>query len=73
MAVETQVVEVGALVIDDFQPISRCLVTAKAHTESVAEVDEVVASCHCHKPAPSDLLEYDFCYLVVHNDFILSY
>ena len=70
LTVKPHVVEVCTSVIDDFKGVSRCLVTAEAHAQSVAEVDEVVASGHCHKPASSDLLEYGNCYLVVHNDFI---
>jgi len=56
LAVEPHIVEVCACIIDYFQAISRCLVTAKAHSQSVAEVDEVVASGHNHKPLSSDLL-----------------
>ena len=72
LAVEPHIVEVCACIIDYFQAISRCLVTAKAHSQSVAEVDEVVASGHYHKPLSSDLLEYGCCYLIVHSALFLS-
>lgn len=61
LAVKPHVVEVCALVIDDFKAVSRCLVTAEAHSQSVAKVDEVVASRHCGEAVSSDLLEYRFC------------
>lgn len=60
LAVKPHVVEVCALVIDDFKAVSRCLVTAEAHSQSVAEVDEVVASRHGGEAVSSDLLEYRF-------------
>lgn len=72
LAVKPHVVEVCALVIDDFKAVSRCLVTAEAHSQSVAEVDEVVASRHCGEAVSSDLLEYSFCNQIVHNYVILS-
>ena len=72
LVVKPHIVEVCALVIDDFKAVSRCLVTAKAHSQPIAEVDEVVASRHCHKPASSDLLEYRFCNQIIHSYVILS-
>lgn len=72
LAVKTHVVEVCALVIDDFKAVSRCLVTAEAHSQPVAEVDEVVASRHCGEAASSNLLEYRFCNQIVHSYVILS-
>lgn len=72
LAVKTHVVEVCALVIDDFKAVSRCLVTAEAHSQPVAEVDEVVASRHCDEAVSSDLLEYCFCNQIIHSFVILS-
>lgn len=72
LAVKPNIVEVCALVIDDFKAVSRCLVTAEAHSQSVAEVDEVVASRHCGEAVSSDLLEYRFCNQIIHSYVILS-
>lgn len=72
LAVKPHIVEVCALVIDDFKAVSRCLVTAEAHSQSVAKVDEVVASRHCGKAVSSDLLEYRFCNQIIHRYVILS-
>ena len=72
LAVKPHVVEVCALVIDDFKAVSRCLVTAEAHSQSVAEVDEVVASRHGGEAVSSDLLEYRFCNQLIHSSVILS-
>lgn len=72
LAVKPHIVEVCALVIDDFKAVSRCLVTAEAHSQSVAEVDEVVASRHCGEAVSSDLLEYRFCNQIIHCCVILS-
>ena len=72
LAVKPHVVEVCALVIDDFKAVSRCLVTAEAHSQSVAEVDEVVASRHGGEAVSSDLLEYRFCNQIIHSSVILS-
>lgn len=72
LAVKPHIVEVCALVIDDFKAVSRCLVTAEAHSQSVAEVDEVVASRHGGEAVSSDLLEYRFCNKIIHSYVILS-
>lgn len=72
LAVKPHVVEVCALVIDDFKAVSRCIVTAEAHSQPVAEVDEVVTSRHCGEAVSSDLLEYRFCNLIIHSHVILS-
>ena len=72
LTVKPHIVEVCALVIDDFKAVSRCLVTAEAHSQSVAEVDEVVASRHGGEAVSSDLLEYRFCNKIIHSYVILS-
>lgn len=72
LAAKPHIVEVCALVIDDFKAVNRCLVTAEAHSQSVAEVDEVAASRHCGEAVSSDLLEYRFCNQIIHSYVILS-
>lgn len=72
LTVKPHVIEVCALVIDDFKAVSRCLVTAEAHSQSVAKVDEVVASSHCGEAVASDLLEYRFSNQIIHSYVILS-
>ena len=67
LAIKPHIVEVCALVIDDFKAVSRGFVTAEAHSQPVAEVDEVVASRHCGEAVSSDLLEYRFCNQIVHS------
>ena len=72
LAVKPHVVEVCALVIEDFKAVSRCFVAAEAHSQPVAEVDEVMASRHCGEAVSSDLLEYRFCNQIIHSYVILS-
>jgi hypothetical protein len=72
LAVEPQIVEICTCIIDCFQAISRSLVTTKTHSQSVAEIDEVVASGHYHKLLSSYLSEYGCCFLIVHSALFLS-
>lgn len=67
LAVKPHVVQVCSTVIDYLKAVSRCLVASEAHSQSVAEIDEIPAARHCDKPPSSELQEYRLCYLIFHS------
>ena len=62
LAVETHIVKVFILIVEDFKAVGRGHVLRKAHQQAVAQIREIPAACNSGKPMSANLLKNRFRY-----------